>query len=123
VNLGYVRTAVVGGYLHEEVVGTRFRIFDDDVEVAVVGENSGVDELVFGIELSARMVGADEVGVRELTLWILVDHFQIGRRGRGIDIEVVLLDVLAVVALAVREAEQTLFEDRITAIPQREREA
>src|SRR4051812_26820136 len=38
-------------------------------------------------------------------------------------IEVVLLDVLAVVAFAVRQAEQAFLEDRILAVPQRERKA
>src|SRR5262249_3048367 len=38
-------------------------------------------------------------------------------------VEVVLLHVLAVIAFAVREAEQALLHDRIAAVPQREREA
>src|SRR5690348_3740785 len=41
---------------------------------------------------------------------------------RAIEVEVVFLDVLAVVALAVRQAEQALLEDRVDTIPQRERE-
>ena len=43
--------------------------------------------------------------------------------GRAVEVEVVLLDVLAVVALAVGEAEQPFLQDRILAVPQREREA
>jgi hypothetical protein len=34
-------------------------------------------------------------------------------RRRGVEVEVVLLDVLAVVALAVGEAEEPLLEDRV----------
>ena len=40
-----------------------------------------------------------------------------------VEVEVVLLDVLAVVALAVGQAEEPLLEDRILAVPQRQREA
>ena len=43
--------------------------------------------------------------------------------GVRVEVEVVLLHVLAVVALAVGQAEQPLLEDRILAVPQRQREA
>src|SRR5262249_27041190 len=46
-----------------------------------------------------------------------------GMRGRGVEIEVALLDVLTVVTLRVGQPKQTLLEDRIAAVPQREREA
>jgi hypothetical protein len=42
---------------------------------------------------------------------------------RAVEVEVVLLDVLAVIALAVGEAEQALLEDRILAVPQGQGEA
>ena len=44
-------------------------------------------------------------------------------RGRAVDVEVVLLHVLAVVALAVGEPEQPLLQDRVALVPQRQREA
>jgi hypothetical protein len=39
---------------------------------------------------------------------------------RVVDVEVVLLDVFAVIAFAVRESEEPLLEDRVAAIPQRD---
>jgi hypothetical protein len=44
-------------------------------------------------------------------------------RRRAVEVEVVLLDVLAVIAFAVGQAEQALLQDRVFAVPQREREA
>ena len=44
-------------------------------------------------------------------------------RGRGVEVEVVLLHVLAVVALVAGQAEQALLQDRIAAVPQGEGEA
>ena len=44
-------------------------------------------------------------------------------RRRRVEVEVVLLDVLAVVAFAVGQAEQPLLEDRVLAVPQRDGEA
>jgi hypothetical protein len=45
----------------------------------------------------------------------------VGRR--AVEVEVVLLDVLAVVAFTVREAEKPLLQDRVFAVPQDEGEA
>jgi len=45
----------------------------------------------------------------------------VGRR--AVEVEVVLLDVLAVVALAVGEPEEALLEDGILPVPQRQRKA
>jgi hypothetical protein len=44
-------------------------------------------------------------------------------RGCAIEVEVVLLDILTVVPLAVGEPEQGLFQDRILLVPQRQRKA
>ena len=44
-------------------------------------------------------------------------------RRRAVEVEVVFLDVLAVIALAVGQAEQALLEDRVLAVPEGQREA
>jgi len=44
-------------------------------------------------------------------------------RGRAIEVEVVFLDVLPVIALAVRQSEQAFLEDRIATVPERKRKA
>src|SRR5262249_3497582 len=43
--------------------------------------------------------------------------------GRAVEVEVVLLDVLAVVAFAVGQSKEAFLEDGILAVPQGEREA
>src|SRR5262249_37385334 len=60
-------------------------------------------------------------GVGALRVLVEVPHPRVRRR--RVEIEVVLLHVLAVVALGVGEAEEALLEDRVLAVPQREREA
>ena len=44
-------------------------------------------------------------------------------RRRAVEVEVVLLDVLAVIAFVAGEAEEALLEDRVAAVPEREGEA
>jgi len=41
---------------------------------------------------------------------------------RAVEVEIILLDVLAVIAFAVGQAEQPFLEDRVLAVPQGERE-
>ena len=44
-------------------------------------------------------------------------------RGRGVEVIIQLLHVLAVIALAVGQAKEALLENRIVSVPQRQREA
>src|SRR5262249_40152981 len=81
------------------------------------------EQLVFELVARSPPVLSDEVGVGECRLRILVEHLRIRMRGRAIEIEVVFLDVLAVVALAVGEAEEPLLQDGVALVPQRERKA
>ena len=97
--------------------GIGFGVFDEDIEVAVVVEDAGVDQFEFGIVLAAAAVFVDELGVGEFALRILVEHFQIGVRWQRIEIPVALFDIFAVIALAVGEAEEALFENWIVLVP------
>jgi len=120
---GLVRPPVVHGDLDQHVVGRRLGVLDEHVEVAVLGEDAGVQQLVLEIAATARPVGRHQVGVRVRRLWILVQELQV-RMGRGaVQVEVVLLDVLAVVPLAVGQPEHPLLQQRVAAVPQRQREA
>ncbi len=77
-----------------------------------VGVDAGVEELVFHLLPGPPAIGRDEVVVGKGRLGVLVEvlHVRVGRR--AVEVEVVLLHVLAVVPLTVGEAEQPLFEDR-----------
>src|SRR4029079_1354471 len=98
-------------------------VLDRDVEVAAAVEDPGVAELELGIGASPAPVLLDQAAVRELGLGVLVERLEVGV-GRGrVEVEVALLDVLAVVPLVAREAEEALLEDGVAAIPQRQREA
>jgi hypothetical protein len=67
-------------------------------------------------------------GLHEIEIWVsflrvLVQILHVGMRRCAVEIEVVLLDVLAVVALAVGETEEALLQNRIATVPQCDREA
>ena len=108
---------------HQDVGRGRLGVVDLDDPVAVVIEDAGVEQLVLGLELRAPGVLLDQVVVREGGLRVVVAPAQPGAARQGVEVPPVLLDVLAVVALRVGQAEHPLLEDRVLAVPQREREA
>ena len=122
-NGGRVGPAVLDGDLNEDVFRRRLGVLDEHVEVAVLIEHAGIEQLVFQVPAPSLLVRPNEVLVRVGSVRILVQVLHVRVRGRGVDVEVVLLHVLAVVALAVREAEQPLLQNRVAPVPQREREA
>src|SRR6516165_1158937 len=77
---------------------------------------------VWRIAAAAPPVFGDEPFVRIGGLRVLVEIAQPAVARRSIDVEIIFLDVLAVVAFVAGQAEGTLFEDRVAAVPQRERE-
>jgi hypothetical protein len=67
--------------------------------------------------------GLDQVIVRKGGLRIFVKVLHIGVRRCAVEVEVILLDILTVIAFAVGQPEQAFLEDRVLAVPQGQREA
>ena len=122
IDVGVFRTAIVDRDPDQNVRRRRLRVFGDDVEVAIGVEDAGVEQLELRIEVAAPPVFFDQLRIRESPLGILVERLEIGVRGRRVQVVVALLDVLAVVAFAVGQAEQPLLQDRVVAVPQRQGE-
>src|SRR6516162_268860 len=122
VHLGRLGPAIVDRNLDQNIFRPILGVFDEDVEVAVVVEDAGVEQLVLELIPAAAAVGVNQIGVRELPLRILIEvlHVRMGRR--AVEIEVVFLDVLAVVTLAVGQAEKAIFENWVLAVPESQRE-
>ena len=118
-----LRAPVVHRHLHQHVLRRRFGVLDENVEIAVVVEDAGIEKLVFELATAARPVGGRQVGVWVGRLWVLVEELHVRVGGRAVQVEVVLLDILAVVALGVGKPEHPLLQDRVTTVPQRQREA
>ena len=107
----------------QDVLRRFLGVLDEDVEVAILMEDAGVEQLVFELVPAAAATGLNKIAVRVLRLRVLVEvlHVRVGRR--AVEVEVVFLDVLAVVAFAVGQAEQPLLQDGVLAVPQGQREA
>jgi hypothetical protein len=89
-----------------------------DVEIAVLIEDAGIQQFVLEVLPAAGPVHRHQVVIGKLLLRVLVQPALIAVCRQVVEVEVILLDVLAVVALGVRQAEQTLFQDGVPPVPQ-----
>ena len=105
----------------EDLRGRRLRVRHVDRPVAVVVEDARVEQLELRVLQAATVV--DELLVRERGLRIVVPPAEQRVARQPLEVPPVLLDVLAVVALRPGQAEHALLEDRIAAVPERERQA
>jgi hypothetical protein len=66
--------AIVDGDKHVHVRGVDSCVLDEDIKIAVLAKNSGIEQLIFGLVFTPRAVGVNEVGVRKFPLRILIEH-------------------------------------------------
>ena len=123
VQLRRLGPAIVDADLDQDVFGRFLGVFHEHVEITVLVEDARVEQFVLELLAAPSAIGFDQVVVRVGRLRILVEVLHVRVRRRAVEIEVVLLHVLAVIALAVGQAEQPLLEDGVLAVPEREREA
>ena len=120
---GRLRAPVGGRDADGDILLVGLGIFDEDVEIPVVGKNPGVDQFVFHSLPTPRLVLGDELCVGKLPLRIAVEQAHVGMRRRVVDVKVVVLHILAMVALEGIDAEQPLLEVIVGSIPEGGREA
>ena len=115
---GRLRSPVDRRDPHQDVFGIALGVLHEDVEVAVVIEDAGVEEFILHLLPAAAAVRLHQVGVGIGRLGVLVEVLHVGVGRRAVEVEVVLLHILAVVAFAVGESEEPLLEDRVLAVPE-----
>ncbi len=115
-------TVVGDGDAPQEVLGRAFRNLLHDIEVAPALEHAHIRKLQFGAAAAEALVFLPQLGVGKFPLRILVERLGVGVAGRGIEIVITLLHILAVIALVAAETEQPLLENGVAAVPQRRRE-
>ena len=117
-----VGPAVQNADPHEEVGRRSFRIFDDDVEVAIVVEHSRVDQFVLGIVPATCAVDIHQEVIRESALRILVQRAHVRMRRQVVGVEPIVLGVFTVIPVVSIQPERALLDHGVLAVPQRERE-
>ncbi len=115
--------AVGDGEPDQHVVDVALGVLHHHVEVGVVGEDAGVDQLVLTALAPAARVLVAQLRVGKGPLRVAVQPLEVRVRGNGVEVPPVFLDVLAVVALRSAQPVQPLLEDLVVLVPQRRREA
>ena len=114
---------VVGFDPYVDLRCSRLGVTDFDIPIAVLIEQTGVEKIERRIATAAPPVLGNEPIVGVGGLRIFVEIAQPAMAGGGVKVEIILLDVLAAIALIAGQPKRTLLEDRVAAIPQRQRKA
>src|SRR5215471_1712380 len=115
--VGRFRATIVNGDPDQQVLRIALGVLDEDIEVAVRIKNPRIEKLVFKVVATPAPVRFYQIAIGKFLLRILVEVLHVRVCGSAINIKVVLLHIFAVIALAIRQTEQALFEDRVAAVP------
>ena len=118
-----IRPCVGDADNHQQVRGVGLGVVHLDDPVAIIVEDTCVEQLVLRVLLTPSSVLLHESGVGELCLWVVVAPAVPGVTRRSVEVPPVLLGVLAVVALVSGQAEDALLEDGVTAVPEGQAQA
>src|SRR5262249_19116794 len=120
-----VRAPVCNAETNQEICCRVFRILYQYVSVFVVGKDAGVEQLVFKRERVrlAPAVFLHEIRIRKCSMRVLVEGLHVAVGGYIIQIEVILLHIFPVISFAVSEPEKAFLENRVVAVPERQRKA
>src|SRR5215472_6827167 len=108
---------------NQDVFRSLLGVFHQHIEIAILFKDASIDQLVLKFVPRSFPVGFYQVVVWERSLRIFVEIFHVGVRWCAVQIEVVLLNIFAVITFAVCQAEEALFQDGVLAVPQRQGKA
>src|SRR3954466_5739076 len=79
---GRLRSAIRRRDPYEDIFGRLLGIFDEDIEIPILVEDSCVEEFVFHLMAAPPAVGLQEIAIWEGRLRILIEilHVGVGRR-------------------------------------------
>ena len=107
---------------HDGFIFALLGVGDPHFEESIGIERGGVEQFVFIVMRVTTTVLAHQRFIGKRALRIDIHHAIERMRGQRILMKPNLFRVLAVIAFAVGQAKQALFENRILAVPQRNRE-
>jgi hypothetical protein len=108
----------MGRDLDQDVLWGLFGVFDEEIKIAVVIKNAGVEQFVLKVIGGTLAICLDQIIVGIGRLRIFVQLLHIGMGGGAVQVEIVFLNIFAMIAFAVGQAKQPLFEDGIATVPQ-----
>src|SRR6516225_7901768 len=114
---GRLLTPVSGGNKYEEIFRRCFGVFHPYVEIPVIAEDTGIEQLELGVVPAAPAVLLQQTYIGKLLLRILIQIFHVGMSRRAVEIKVIFLGVLAVIALVARQSEDPFLQKGVPFVP------
>ena len=115
-----LRPGVARADADEDVIRRRLGVVRCDLPISIIVEHAGVEKLEFRLVAGALRVLLPQALIGELGLRIVITPAQPGIGRRRVERPPVFLSVLAVIALRPAEAEDSLLENRVASVPERE---
>src|SRR5207249_1535182 len=84
-------------------------------------KNTRVEQLKRALVFPAPRIFLDELLIRKLRLRVFVERLRVGMRRRGVEVEILLFHILAVISLRIAQTKKALFQNRVATIPKRQR--
>ena len=97
VERSFLVASIVGGDFDQDIILIPFGIFDEDVEVAIVGEHAGVEELIFIVLIPGLAVGFYQISIRELNLRVAIEHLHVAMGRSAVQVIPQLFGVFSMV--------------------------
>src|ERR1700684_2688428 len=114
-----VRPAIESLHAYADIFRRFFRVLDKNIEVAIVIKDAGIEQLKLSAPAAPTAL-FDQLFIGIFPLRIFVEHPHIAVRGSAVEMEPILLYVLAVIPFIAREPKHALLQNRIAPIPKRQ---
>src|SRR5215510_12608484 len=111
------RTTIAHFDAYADIFRAGLGILDKDVKIALRIEDARIEQFILPLIMAPLSTLLDELLIGIGLLRIFIEILHIGMRWRGVEIEIVLLHILAMIGLRRDQAKQPLFQNRIFTIP------
>src|SRR5208283_2637215 len=112
------RPAIDRRYFYKDIFDITLRVFHEDIEITVSLKNAGVQQFKLWCVAPPPLILLQQLSIGKLCLGIFVKHAHVTVRGCGIEVEVVLLYIFAVISLLACQPEHAFFQDGVAAVPE-----
>ena len=118
----FLRSAICNRQTNQDIVLGSFGVFGKNIEVTIFIKNAGIDQLELRRTEPAPAIFLDQPPVWIFRLRIFVECLHVTMRRCRVEVVIKFLHVLAVIPFWAGQTEQTLFQNRIFAVPKGEGE-
>src|SRR5262247_3629746 len=114
---GRFRTTIAHFDAYADVFRARLGILDKDVKIPLGIKDARIEQFILPLIIAQLSALLDELLIGIGRLGIFIEILHVGMRWRRVEVEVVLLHILAMIGLRRDQAKQPLFQNRVFAVP------